>query len=177
MYSIGLLKKIDNDALKVFDSFFTEIEKTLGLEVVVLYTLTDALFHNTLFCRKTIIESDESIDDDAEELKIIKDVSVPYGNSYHNYGLAVAVNLIDHENEIRYGKNTPHKEWLSTGIIDIANKYNIKWNGFARDVRNCDKKKKKEVRNKTSFSLPLRSLESLFQKYKYRRKKNSSFDL
>lgn len=49
------------------------------------------------------------------------------GYSYHNYGLAIDINLQGENKNIKL--KSPQSEWLDTGVIDIAKKYGFRWGG------------------------------------------------
>jgi len=51
------------------------------------------------------------------------------GHSAHNYGYAVDLNLKNRQTGISYVLNSSKSDWISTGFIDIAQQYPLKWGG------------------------------------------------
>lgn len=49
------------------------------------------------------------------------------GNSYHNYGMALDINLVKDNSWWR--KSTPKDEWEKTGIPQLARRLGMKWGG------------------------------------------------
>ena len=53
------------------------------------------------------------------------------GYSYHNYGLAIDLNLI--RNGKRYGLRTPREDWIKTGVPEVAKRMGLRWGGDFKD--------------------------------------------
>lgn len=56
------------------------------------------------------------------------------GNSKHNYGMAVDMNLININTGKRLVKKSPLKDWLATGIKEAAKRVALEWGGLYNDI-------------------------------------------
>jgi hypothetical protein len=61
------------------------------------------------------------------QLKAAGKTPVAGGDSLHNYGMALDVNLI--KGDKRWKMATPHAEWEATGIPEMAAKHGLTWGG------------------------------------------------
>ena len=50
------------------------------------------------------------------------------GLSYHNYGLALDINLA-RNGRIEINKSSPKEAWINSGVVAIANKLGFRWGG------------------------------------------------
>ncbi len=90
-----------------FSEFINDIENNLGYHVII----TDGY---------------RSIED-SKKLKDSNNKNAIPGFSFHNYGMAIDINLQSQDLLIK--KATPKAAWLKSGVVDIAKKYNLRWGG------------------------------------------------
>lgn len=62
------------------------------------------------------------------ELKKQNNKNAEPGLSYHNYGMALDINLQNGNKILR--KNSPTSEWKSSGALAIADEFNLRWGGY-----------------------------------------------
>jgi len=116
MYSENLISSIQEKAKPTIAAFLESIEKRLGYEVVVLYTIVDKIFHNETYKKQN--QENE------------------YGCTFHNFGFAVAINCIDWDKNITYNRNTPKIDWVRSGIVELSKEFGLIWNGRTKEQVN-----------------------------------------
>ncbi len=101
------LNKLHPKIRDVFKNFVYEVENTLGYHVKI-----------TSSYRST---------EEQRVLNAQNGNNANAGFSYHNYGMAIDINL--QKEGVYIKKNSPKFQWISTGILNISEKYKLVWGG------------------------------------------------
>jgi D-alanyl-D-alanine carboxypeptidase len=104
--------KIENmhpKARAKFKEFLSRVEKELGLQV--------------------LITSGYRTWEHQARLKKENPSNASAGNSSHNYGFALDVNVMDANGNIILRKASSTSQWKNSGIVDIAKQMGFKWGG------------------------------------------------
>lgn len=94
-------------ARKNFSDFINEIEERTGYNVIITSGYRPSK-------KQASLDAANSSNADA-------------GFSEHEFGFAIDLNLQKGVTMIR--KKSPKADWIKTGIVDIAKKYNLRWGG------------------------------------------------
>lgn len=106
-----LVKRLHPQVQSIFTNFFNDIISNFpGYDITINETYRS-------FARSAYLKNQN------------KNNASP-GYSPHNYGYAIDLNIKNRKTGKTYLKNDSEADWLSTGFIDIAYKYGIKWGNF-----------------------------------------------
>lgn len=109
----SILKELHPKAKHLMKDFIKEVEERTGYKVYITSGYRS-------FAKQ-------------EELKAQGHTNTSAGNSYHNYGLGLDVNLV--KDDVWVKKGSSYNTWANTGVIQIANEYGLRWGG---DFSNYD---------------------------------------
>lgn len=98
--------RLNSKFLPVFNQFKKEVEAA-GYKVIVTST-----FRSTA---------------EQEALRKAGETSVFGGNSPHNFGMAVDINI--QRNGVKWMKATSKQDWINTGVPAIAKRLGLRWGG------------------------------------------------
>lgn len=102
------ISNLHPSAKKIFSDFVTEVEERTGGKIIITSGYRD-------FKKQQQLNQQNSKNAKA-------------GKSKHNYGLAIDLNFIT-KNGKHLKKASTVKEWENSGIVDISNKYGLRWGG------------------------------------------------
>jgi len=106
---IAHLMKLNPIARDRFYNFIRYVQETLGWDVII--TSSYRTFQEQI---KQYAENHHN--------------AIP-GHSFHNYGLAIDINLVKGNKRIK--KASPKADWIATGVVDAATKFGLTWGGTA----------------------------------------------
>ena len=95
--------------INLFKNFIADVEKNLGYKVLITSGYRS-------FQEQKQLHSENSNNAQA-------------GKSMHNYGAAIDINLISKKDGSQIKKADSTATWQKTGIVELANKYGLKWGG------------------------------------------------
>jgi hypothetical protein len=104
-----IVEKLHPSAVNRFKEFISRIEKELGLQMIAT--------------------SGYRTWEHQARLKKENPKNASAGNSSHNYGFALDVNVLDANGKNILRKATSSQKWIDSGIVDIAKEMGFKWGG------------------------------------------------
>lgn len=104
-----IIETLHPDAVSRFAEFAARVEKELGLTIKAT--------------------SGFRTWEKQAQLKAQNSQNASAGNSAHNYGFALDVNILDKNGNIILRKASTRKQWLDSGIVALAKSMGFKWGG------------------------------------------------
>lgn len=105
----NIVETLHPKARKDFKEFISKVEKKLGLQVIA-----------TSGYRTWAKQA---------ELHRHNPSNATAGNSSHNYGFALDINVLDKNGKNILRKSSSKSQWINSGIVPMAKKMGFKWGG------------------------------------------------